>query len=79
MMNTMTTPGRHGRPGTEPVSYSTGSSEDYEDPALVNLRLLSSLFVPMPEDERERRSQAYARAGVLTRETVMRALLGEFG
>lgn len=54
--------------------------DDWADD-IGNLYLLQDSFIRMPTElpsERERREQMYGEAGVLTREVLVRALLGEF-
>lgn len=42
------------------------------------LGALASFFTPLAPEEYERQMQSYGGAGQLTRETIMRMLLGEF-
>lgn len=43
-----------------------------------DLRVVSSLFRPMPPGEAERRSMIYRESGEITRELIARLLAGEF-
>lgn len=73
-------------PLTRPAHLLNGAGDASElsrtlDPETVaDLKVLSSFIRPLPPGEAEKRRQAYAstEGGYLTREVIMRALLGEF-
>jgi hypothetical protein len=49
-----------------------------EDPDLELLSVLGPFIRPLPPGEAERIRRTYTESGYLTRETIVRVLLGEF-